>query len=111
MRRHTATEELCCGNLRLDTVSHLASRGGKSIDLTAREYALLEFLMRNQGETITRDMLARDVWKVRQRATPIHNVIDVHIAHLRRKLEADDPSRLLHTMRGIGFCLSEKEPW
>lgn len=111
LRRQTAARELWCANLRLDTVSHVASRAGKPIDLTAREYALLEFLMRNKTETITRDMLARDVWKVTQRATPIYNVIDVHIARLRRKLEADDPSRLLHTMRGIGFCLSEKEPW
>lgn len=111
LRRGMPLSDLNCGDLHIDTVNRSVRRGMATIDLTVREYAVLEFLLRHKNETITRDMLARDVWKITQRATPIDNVIDVHVARLRRKLETDNRPRLLHTVRGIGYCISEDEPW
>ena len=111
LRRSVPLAELSCGDLHIDTVSRSVRRGMTTLDLTVREYAVLEFLLRHKNETITRDMLARDVWKITQRATPIDNVIDVHVARLRRKLESDVRPRLLHTVRGIGYCISENKPW
>ena len=81
---------------------------GQPIELTAREYDLLEYLFRNQGAVVSREMLARDVWKETARATPIDNVIDVHIARLRRKLDDGFDRKLLHTVRGVGFVLREE---
>ena len=77
--------------------------------MTAREFDLLEFLVRNSGHVVSREMLAREVWKETSRATPIDNVIDVHVARLRRKI--DDPFRrkLVHTVRGVGFTVREDQ--
>jgi len=72
---------------------------------------LLEFLMRNADRVVSREMLAREVWKEPARYTPIDNVIDVHIARLRRKMDDPFPRKLLRTVRGVGFVLkSEQEP-
>ena len=79
--------KLSVGNLVLDAPGRSVSRAGSAIELTAREYELLEYLLRNQGAVVSREMLARDVWKETARATPIDNVIDVHIARLRRKID------------------------
>ena len=98
------------GDLFMDLVARKAVRGGRPLDLTVRETELLEYLMRHSPHTVSRDMLARDVWKEVSRATPLDNVIDVHIARLRRKMDANDTHRLVHTVRGVGFCLSESEP-
>jgi two-component system, OmpR family, copper resistance phosphate regulon response regulator CusR len=95
------------GDLALDVAGRTASRDGEPIELTAREYDLLEYLIRNQGAVVSREMLARDVWKETARATPIDNVIDVHIARLRRKLDDPFEHKLLHTVRGVGFILRE----
>ena len=95
------------GNLVLDAAGHSVSRDGTPIDLTAREYELLEYLFRNQGAVVSREMLARDVWKETARATPIDNVIDVHVARLRRKIDDGFDQKLLHTVRGVGFILRE----
>jgi len=95
-------------DLELDTMSRSVSRRGLIIELTAREYELLEYLMRNQGSVVSREMLARDVWKETARATPIDNVIDVHIARLRRKIDEGFDIKLLHTVRGVGFVLREE---
>lgn len=111
LRRQRADRVLQCADLILDTYNRNARRGKILIELTGREYALLAFFLLQQKEVITRDMLARDVWKVVERATPIHNVIDVQIARLRRKLEEGGRPRILHTLRGIGFYLSDKEIW
>ena len=100
--------KLSIANLVLDTNAHAVSRGGVPIDLTAREYELLEYLVRNQGSVVSREMLARDVWKETSRATPIDNVIDVHIARLRRKIDERHERKLLHTVRGVGFALREE---
>lgn len=95
------------GDLELDYASRNVTRSGREIDLTPKEFDLLEYLLRFQGQTVTREMLARDVWQVTARATPIDNVIDVHIARLRKKIDDPFDVRLLHTIRGVGFMLSE----
>ena len=78
--------------------------------LTAREFELLEYLLRHEGQIVMRDMLAREVWKETTRGTPLNNVIDVHIARLRRKIDVDQPVKLIHTVRGVGFMLRQGEP-
>lgn len=98
------------GDLMLDSAKRSVSRAGTLIELTAREYELLEYLFRNQGVVVSRDMLARDVWKETTRATPIDNVIDVHVARLRRKIDDGHERKLLHTVRGVGFILREESP-
>jgi DNA-binding response OmpR family regulator len=77
------------------------------LDLTAREFDLLEYLMRNQGRVVSREMIAHDVWKEGPRHTPLDNVIDVNIARLRRKLDDPFQTKLLHTVRGVGFVLKD----
>jgi two-component system, OmpR family, copper resistance phosphate regulon response regulator CusR len=94
--------------LEMDPITRTVSRGGRRLDLTAREFELLEFLLRNKGRVVSREMLARDVWKEAARATPIDNVIDVHVARLRRRLDDHFEHKLLHTVRGVGFTLSEE---
>jgi two-component system copper resistance phosphate regulon response regulator CusR len=92
-------------DLELNRVQHVATRGGKELELTAREFELLEYLMRHIDRVVSREMLARDVWKESARHTPLDNVIDVHIARLRRKVDDPFPRRLLRTVRGVGFVL------
>jgi two-component system, OmpR family, copper resistance phosphate regulon response regulator CusR len=110
LRRGTAEkpERMTLGNLVVDASSRSVSRGSTPIELTAREYELLEYLLRNQGSVVSREMLARDVWKETARATPIDNVIDVHVARLRRKIDDAFDRKLLHTVRGVGFTLREE---
>jgi two-component system copper resistance phosphate regulon response regulator CusR len=94
--------------LEMDLLRHSASREGRELTLTAREFELLEYLLRHQGNIVSREMLARDVWKESGRYTPLDNVIDVHIARLRQKLDEPFGKRLLHTVRGVGFVLREE---
>lgn len=96
------------GDLAMDTSARSVIRQGKELTLTAREFDLLEYLLRQQGHVVSREMLARDVWKEPDRYTPLDNVIDVHIAHLRRKLDEPFGKKLLHTVRGVGFVLREE---
>jgi two-component system copper resistance phosphate regulon response regulator CusR len=98
------------GDLLLELENRQVSRSGRKIPLTPREFDLLAYLARHQGQTVSRRMLSRDVWKELQRATPLDNVIDVHIAHLRRKIDDGQALKLLHTVRGIGFVLKEPTP-
>jgi two-component system, OmpR family, copper resistance phosphate regulon response regulator CusR len=93
--------------LEVDPIRRIVSREGRRIDLTAREFELLEYLARNHDRVVSREMLARDVWKENGRATPLDNVIDVHVARLRRKMDDPFENKLLHTVRGVGFTLSE----
>lgn len=97
------------GALEMDLTTRLVTRDGKPIELTVREFELLEFLLRNKGRVVSREMLARDVWKENNRATPLDNVIDVHIARLRRKVDDEFEPKLVRTVRGVGFKLSEDE--
>jgi len=97
-------------DLELDLVSRRVARADRLIDLTGREFELLEYLMRHQGHLVSREMLARDVWKEPRRATPLDNVIDVQMTRLRRKVDSDGAVRLIHTVRGVGFVVREGEP-
>jgi len=108
-RRGRATEvtRLKSADLELDLVARSATRAGQTLDLTVREFELLEYLLRHHGHPVSRDMLARDVWKEPHRATPIDNVIDVQMTRLRKKVDLDGASRLIHTVRGVGFVLKE----
>ncbi len=96
-------------DLELDCVTRKVTRSGQEIDLTGKEFNLLEYLLRHQGHVVSREMLARDVWKVTSRATPLDNVIDVHITRLRQKVDAPFKKKLLKTIRGVGFVLKEEE--
>jgi DNA-binding response OmpR family regulator len=95
------------GNLELDTLRHRAKRGERLLDLTSREYALLEFLLRHTNRVVTRTMLAEHVWE--HDFDPLSNVIDVHIARLRRKIDDEETQKLLHTIRGSGYMLKVPE--
>ena len=111
MRRGQAdAPRLASGDLTMDLITRKVTRGGQSIDLTVREFELLEYLMRFEGQVVSRETLARDVWKETARTTPLDNVIDVHIARLRRKVDVDFPVKMIHTVRGVGFMLREGEP-
>jgi two-component system, OmpR family, copper resistance phosphate regulon response regulator CusR len=112
VRRGRVTEapRLATGDLEVELITRKVTRGGQPIELTVREFELLEYLLRHQGQVVSRELLARDVWKETARTTPLDNVIDVHIARLRRKVDADRPSKLIHTVRGVGFMLREGEP-
>jgi two-component system, OmpR family, copper resistance phosphate regulon response regulator CusR len=100
--------QLHVGNLTLDMDLRRAERGSRTIALSPREFDLLAYLARHKGQTVSRQMLARDVWHEQRRATPLDNVIDVHIAHLRRKVDDGYPVKLLHTVRGVGFTLTDQ---
>ena len=99
--------KLKLANLELDCVTRKVVRGSYDILLTGREFELLEYLLRHQGHVVSREMLAHDVWNVTERATPLDNVIDVHINQLRAKMDNDFEDKLLHTIRGVGFILKE----
>lgn len=96
-------------DLSVDLGGRSAIRGVKRLDLTEREFDLLEYLIVNSGSVVSREMVARDVWKANVRYTSIDNVIDVHIARIRRKLDDPYPVKLLHTVRGVGFVLRVEE--
>ena len=91
-------------DLVLNTASHAVSRGGRSVSMTAKEYALLEFLVLNQGRVVGREQIAQHVWD--EHFDPFSNVIDVYIKRLRAKLDAGASKRLIHTRRGEGYLLS-----
>lgn len=97
-------------DLHLDLMTRRVERAGRRVDLTAREFDLLEYLMRHARATVSREMLAQDIWRDVGRATPLDNVIDVHIARLRRKIDGPNLARLIHTVRGVGFCVGELDP-
>ena len=93
------------GDLDLDVLRRQAQRGGRRIDLTAREFAVLEFLMRHADEVVTRTMLAEHVWG--DHFDSLSNLIEVFVNRLRKKIERDGSPRLLHTVRGAGYVLRE----
>ena len=94
----------------MDLLTRKVMRGGAPVELTVREFELLEYLMRHEGQVVARESLAREVWKETARSTPLDNVIDVHIARLRRKVDAEHPIKLIHTVRGVGFMLRSDDP-
>jgi two-component system, OmpR family, response regulator len=94
---------LRASDLELDLISRTVSRGGQKIDLLPREFKLLEYLVRNQGQIIPRAMLLQHVWDLH--FDPTTNVIDVYVGRVRRKIDAEQAYPLIHTIRGVGFCL------
>jgi DNA-binding response OmpR family regulator len=100
-------QKLVIGDLALDVKTRTAARNDMRLELTAREFNLLLYLAESNGKTVSREMLARDVWQETSRYTPLDNVIDVQVARLRRKIDDPFPIKLLHTVRGIGFILRE----
>ncbi|GMV83596.1 MAG: DNA-binding response regulator [Planctomycetota bacterium] len=105
--RADSVPRLMAADLEMDLVARTASRGGEPLDLTPREFELLEYLLRYHRQVVSREMLARDVWREISRATPLDNVIDVHVARLRKKVDQDRKVKLIHTVRGVGFVLRE----
>jgi DNA-binding response OmpR family regulator len=92
----------------MDLTTHKVRRSGRYLELTTREFEMLEFLLRHKQQIVSREMLAREVWKENARATPLDNVMDVHINRLRRKVDEPFASKLIHTVRGVGFVLREE---
>ncbi|HNX36324.1 MAG TPA: response regulator transcription factor [Kiritimatiellia bacterium] len=107
LRRKAAEEPLRrqVADLTVDLAHRRVWRGADEISLTPREFDLLAYLLQHDGQTVTRPMLARDVWRETNRTTPLDNVIDVHFAHLRKKLDGGRTTKLLHTVRGLGLVL------
>lgn len=96
-------------NLELDRLSKQVRRGGKRIALTVKEYALLEYLLANAGRVLSRTMIIEHVWD--QSFQGLTNIVDVYVRHLRSKVDDPYPRKLIHTVRGAGYCLSdETEP-
>jgi DNA-binding response OmpR family regulator len=107
--RTSGATRLSLADLEMDLVARKVTRGGKKVELTLREFELLEYLLRYEGQVVSRGTLARDVWHEADRSSSLDNVIDVHIARLRRKVDADSPVKLIQTVRGVGFMLREEE--
>jgi two-component system copper resistance phosphate regulon response regulator CusR len=97
-------------DLTLDALTREVARGEQPLRLTVREFQLLEYLLRNQWQVVSREALACDVWREPARTALLCNIIDVHMVRLRRKVDSGFQPRLIHTVRGAGFILSETEP-
>jgi DNA-binding response OmpR family regulator len=108
--RVVETPHLTAGDLHMDLWTRKVTRAGRAVDLTAREFELLEHLLRFEGQVVSRETLARDVWQERGRTPTLDNVIDVHVARLRKKIDLDQPTKLIHTVRGVGFVVREEAP-
>lgn len=100
------TTTLSCGDLNMDLLTRRVERAGQRVDLQPREFRLLEMLLRNQGQVVTRTMMLEEVWDYH--FDPGTNVIDVHISRLRKKIDEGSETPLLHTVRGVGYMLSEQ---
>jgi DNA-binding response OmpR family regulator len=103
-----AHSTLDLADLHMNLTGRVVTRNGTPIEITSREFDLLEYLMLNRGRVVSREMLTRDVWKETLRYTSLDNVIDVQIARLRRKIDDPFDTKLLHTVRGVGFVLREQ---
>lgn len=103
------SDELKVADLTLNVRTRSAARAGRLIELSQREFDLLLYFMENSGRTVSREMLARDVWKESSRFTPLDNVIDVQMNRLRKKVDDGMSLKLLHTIRGLGFSLREPD--
>ena len=98
---------LVVGDLTLDTTAHRVKRGGKAVELTSKEYSILECFMREPGRVLSRTVIAEHVWSYD--AYNQSNVVDVYIRNLRRKIDDRGPSKLIHTVRGSGYLMSAEE--
>lgn len=102
-------ERFRLADLEMDVAQRWVTRSGQPVELTPREFDLLRYLFVNHGRVVSREMLARDIWKETARQTPLDNVIDAQVARLRRKLDGQFERKLLHTVRGVGFVLREQD--
>ena len=109
LRRDKAkwVSELKVADLTMDLKTHKVLRGGKRIDLTPKEYALLEYLMRNKEQIVTRTMISESIWDYH--FDSMTNVIDVHVYHLRNKIDKGFKPQLLHTIKGVGYVLESRD--
>ncbi|HSB78330.1 MAG TPA: response regulator transcription factor [Candidatus Methylomirabilis sp.] len=109
LRRATTTRAalLQVDNLALDPVSHRVTRGGVVVNLTTKEYSILEFLMRHAGKVVTRTQLGEHVWEAEH--DTLTNLVDVHVSHLRKKIDREASVPLIHTVRGRGYRLSVEQ--
>ena len=108
--REAPSDVLRVSDLEVDRRHREVRRAGCLVELTAREFDVLACLAQWAGHPVSRDMLARDVWKVNRRLTPLDNVIDVHLSHLREKIDRGREEKLIRTVRGIGFTLAGDAP-
>ena len=102
----SATNIFTSGDLSQDTASHRVTRAGKNIDLSAKEFAVLEFMIRNKGSVLSREAIENNVWSYDWEGGT--NVVDVYMSYLRRKLDADFEKKLIHTVRGVGWVLRDE---
>lgn len=102
------TDRLMYDDIELDRVRHVASRGGTRLDLTPKEYQLLEYFMLKPEHVVRRTELLEKVWDLQ--FDPMSNVVDVHMANLRKKLQSEERRPVLHTVRGVGYMLSSELP-
>ena len=96
---------LTCADLELDTITHKARRGGKNIELTAKEYALLEYFLRNKDRVLSRTIISEHIWDYNFDTGT--NLIDVYVNHLRNKIDSGSEKGLIHTVRGVGYVMRE----
>ena len=110
LRREQIDKEplLEIADLTLSPVTHKVTRMGKEVDLTSKEYALLEYFMRNPDKVLTRTMISEHVWDYH--FDSLTNVVDVYVNYLRRKIDKDFEPKLIHTIRGVGYILSTDRP-
>jgi two-component system copper resistance phosphate regulon response regulator CusR len=106
LRRSTTTRgnSLQIADLEVDRLTQQVRRGGRKIDLTSKEYALLEYLASNTGRVLSRTMIIEHVWD--QSFEGLTNIVDVYVRHLRTKVDDEFPQKLIRTVRGVGYCLS-----
>ena len=100
-------DRLTVDTLEIDRATRRVTRDGHAIELTAKEFDLLHYLTRNARQVVSRDTLAREVWRETALSTTLDNVIDVHISRLRRKIDLDQPVKLIHTVRGSASCCGQ----
>ncbi len=101
--------QLHLADLEMDLVARRARRGGENVKFTPREFELLEYLLRHKEQVVSREMLAREVWRETSRAAPLDNVIEVHMGRLRHKIDERFDHKLIHTIRGVGYVLREEQ--
>lgn len=109
LRRNTgvSTDELVLADLRVDVGSHTVARGGRQIELSAKEFSMLEYLMRNRGRVLSREQIEQHVWDFDYEGGS--NMVDVYIRYLRKKLDEGYEKKLIHTVRGAGYVMREPQ--
>jgi two-component system copper resistance phosphate regulon response regulator CusR len=109
LRRGAPTpEKLQVGDLMLDCIRRKVTRNGESIELAPKEFSILEYMMRNRGRPLSRTMIVEHVWDMDYDG--LTNIVDVYIRHLRSKIDDKYPTKMIHTVRGIGYMLDLTEP-